>query len=99
MNEPIQMNPAKIELLLHYYYSPNEISNWDAPGTQSDIKLFCNLNIFSFAENEDCTRKVGQLYINVKALEAYVNELTKIQPPKKQIIYTCERVINNLTCP
>lgn len=72
------MSPLEVEILLHYFYSPNDHPNVDAPAVQSAITGFVKKGLLEPTET-GVTKWRG----NLKALTIYVNAVCSVPLPKQ----------------
>jgi hypothetical protein len=73
----IQMTPLKVEILLHYYYSPLDCENVEFPAQQEAIGEFLRAGLL-MEEPEGCGRRYCG---NTEALNVYVEALMKVPLP------------------
>ena len=82
-----KMSVLKVELLLWYYYSPNDYPNFDAPAVQYAIDEFCKAGVFRrITKDENSDKKI---WYNQSALDVYVHEVLSIPVPTQ--IWVCQK--------
>ncbi len=79
----IEMTPLKVEILLHYYSSPNDFRDLDAPAIKEAIDEFVGLGIMNYLPMNEYKRKIG---IEQDALDAYVTAILSVPLPKQKWI-------------
>lgn len=73
----------EVEILLWYYYSPNDINNIECPAIQEAIDKFCKLGIMERILNRE-----KQVMVKQDALDAYVKAILEVNLPK--VKWVCE---------
>lgn len=76
------MTPLQIEILLHYYTSPGDYKNLDAPSVTDAIVGFLNAGILTEAPKGDKQSYYG----NRGMLQVYVEALCSVKLPTMKYI-------------
>ena len=69
-------SPLDISILLHYYCSPRDVSNINAPAVQESIEHFLEIGLLKNSKDEGVRYEA-----NREALEVYINALCNVPFP------------------
>ncbi len=75
------MTPLEVEILLHYYYSPHDYENLDAPAIKEAMEKFCKAGILT-----EWINRTPRFYKNDEALELYIKAICSVPLPTRKWI-------------